>query len=308
MKQKHSEVRAARRLPAVVRQYLQASLSENTRRAYGNDIQQYHRWGGRIPSSPERVAKYLAANANLLSPSTLARHVVSIGKAHEACGWPSPARANVVRATLQGIRRVNGSAQRRVAPVALRDLQAMVRGLHGVKGLRDKALLLTGFAGAFRRSELVSIRVEDIAFVRRGMVVHLTRGKTDQLGNGRKVPIPYMRGNICPVKAMKTWLREAGLGDGPVFRQVNRHGSVLSHGISPQSVALIVKERANAIGLNADEVSGHSLRAGLVTAAARSGASAWKIRQQTGHQSDAMLQLYIRESDLFNGHPLTNVR
>lgn len=308
MKQKHSSSRVTRRLPAVVRQYVQASLSDNTRRAYDNDVQQYRRWGGRIPSSPERVAKYLAANANLLSPSTLARHVVSIGKAHNACGFPSPARANVVRATLQGIRRVNGSAQRRVAPIALRDLLAMVRGCKGVKGLRDKALLLTGFAGAFRRSELVSIRVEDIAFVRRGMVVQLTRGKTDQLGNGRKVPIPYMRGNICPVKAMKTWLRETGLADGPVFRQVNRHGRVLGRGLSPQSVALIVKERVNSIGLNAEEFSGHSLRAGLVTSAARSGASTWKIRQHTGHQSDAMLQLYIRESDLFHSHPLNNVR
>lgn len=308
MKQKQPNSTAGGRLPATVRQLLQASLSENSRRAYDNDIRQYHRWGGRIPSTPDRVAKYLAAHANSLCPSTLARRVVSIGKAHEARRLSSPAHANVVRATLQGIRRINGSAQRRVAPIALRDLQAMVRGLKGIKGLRDKALLLTGFAGAFRRSELVSIRVEDIAFVRQGMIVHLARGKTDQLGNGRKVPIPYMRGHICPVKAMKMWLRKAGLSDGAVFRHVNRHGHILSRSLSPQSVALVVKERANVIGLNADDYSGHSLRAGLVTSAARSGASIWKIRQQTGHQSDAMLQIYIRESDLFHGHPLHNMR
>lgn len=308
MKHKNSSSTTRRKLPAAVRQFIQASLSENTQRAYDNDIQQYHRWGGRIPSSPDKVAKYLAANANSLSLSTLARRVVSIGRAHEAFGLPSPARANVVRATLQGIRRMNGSAQRRVAPITLDDLQTMVHGLRGVKGLRDKALLLTGFAGAFRRSELVSIRVEDIAFVQQGMIVHLARSKTDQLGNGRKVPIPYMRGHICPVKAMKMWLRKAGLRDGAVFRHVNRHGHVLTRSLSPQSVALIVKERVNVIGLNADDFSGHSLRAGLVTSAARSGASIWKIRQQTGHQSDAMLQLYIRENDLFHGHPLTNMR
>ena len=297
-----------RDLSPQVRAYLQASLSPNTRRAYGNDIAHFLKWGGRIPASPARVASYLAEHANTLSYATISRRVVAIGRAHTIKRLSSPARSEMVKATLHGIRRTTGSAQRRVTPVLLRDVRAMVKGLLGMKGARDRALLLTGFAGAFRRSELVAIRIEDVQFVDEGMVIRLRRGKTDQAGQGRDIAIPFMRGKCCPVKAVIEWLEYAQITSGALFRGVDRYGNVTNRGLSPQSVALVVKQRATAIGLDPHQFSGHSLRAGFVTSAAKAGASTWKICQQTGHQSEAVMQRYIRDSHLFTDNPFGKMR
>jgi len=175
----------------------------------------------------------------------------------------------------------------------------MVRGLSGIKGTRDKALLLIGFAGAFRRSELVALTVEDVEHVKQGIVIHLRRSKTDQAGEGRKIAIPYARGAVCPVHALQEWLQISGITSGLIFRGVTRHGHISEFGLSPQSVALVVKERAAAVGLDATQYAGHSLRAGLVTSAAQAGISSWKIRQQTGHKSETMLLRYIRDASIF---------
>lgn len=287
------------RLSPLVDQYLQASLSENTRRAYSNDIQHFLQWGGRIPATPECVASYLAIYAEQLSLATLSRRVVAIGKAHTVKRLPSPTHSELVKATLRGIRRIYGCSQRRVKPTLLLDVQRMVKGLLATKGLRDKALLLIGFAGAFRRSELVSIHVEDLQFVEEGLVIHLRRSKTDQIGEGREVAIPFVRGKYCPVKATKDWLAHSGIKSGSLFRRIDRYRHVMKQGLTAQSVALIVKQRAEATGLDAQHYSGHSLRAGFVTSAAIRGVSGWKIRQQTRLKSEAVMQRYIRDSHLF---------
>ncbi|MDD4962438.1 MAG: site-specific integrase [Gallionella sp.] len=300
--------RAIRSLSPQVRKYLQASLSDNTRRAYSNDLAHFIKWGGRIPSSPARIASYLTEHANTLSYATLSRRVVAIGRAHTINRFPSPADTEIVKATLHGIRRTTSRAQRRVSPVLLHDVQTMVRDLQGMKGARDRALLLTGFAGAFRRSELVAIRVEDVQFVDEGMVIRLRRGKTDQAGRGRDIAIPFMQGKSCPVKAVIEWIAQSAITGGALFRSVDRYGRVVEHGLSPQSVALIVKQRATAIGLDASQFSGHSLRAGFVTSAAKASASIWKICQQTGHQSEAVMQRYIRDSHLFTDNPFGKMR
>lgn len=294
-------------LSLLVRHYLQASLSENTRIAYFNDLTHFIKWGGRIPATPESIASYLAAYANHLSFATLSRRVVAIGKAHAAKGHKSPAHTELVKATLHGIRRINGKAQRRVKPALLHDVQYMVDGLQGTKGLRDKALLLIGFAGAFRRSELVSIQFDDLDFVDQGLVIHLRRGKTDQVGKGRHIAIPYVRGKYCPVKALRAWLNYSGIEDGALFRRVSRYGQVLKNGLSGPSVALIVKQYAESAGLDASQFSGHSLRAGFVTSAAKSGVSSWKICKQTGHKSEDVMQRYIRDSHLFTDNPLGRI-
>lgn len=295
------------KLSPLVRQYVEASLSENTRRAYSNDLQHFLNWGGRIPSSPERVASYLAEHADKLSYGTLNRRVVAINRAHRAKKLSSPTQSDMVKATLHGIRRTKGRAQRRVRPTLLPQIQAMVKEARGMKGLRDKALLLIGFSGAFRRSELVSIQVEDVQFVTEGIVIHIRRSKTDQAGQGRDIAIPTMRGRCCPVKSLRDWLVLSEISGGALFRGVNRHGQVMDQGLSAQSVALIVKERIAAIGLDAKQFSGHSLRAGLVTSAAINGVSSWKICQQTGHKSDAVMQRYIRDSNLFTSNPLEKI-
>jgi integrase len=175
----------------------------------------------------------------------------------------------------------------------------MVENLTGLIGLRDKALLLVGFAGAFRRSELVAINCTDIEWVDQGMVVHIRRSKTDQAGEGRKVGLPFARGRHCPVLALKQWLEAANITSGFLFRSVTKHGHIGEAALSREAVAVIVKKRAQAIGLDSAKYSGHSLRAGLVTSAAQAGVSNWKIKSQTGHKSDAMLTRYIRDSQIF---------
>lgn len=282
-----------------VRSYIHASLSDNSRRAYRADLHHFIAWGGTIPATAEMIAVYLATHAELHAPATLARRLVSIGKAHTAQALPSPTTTELVRATLRGIRHIHGSAQRQVTPAVKEDVLAMVAGLSGIKGVRDKALLLVGFAGAFRRSELVSVTVADIETARQGMVITLRFSKTDQEGRGRKVAIPYARGAVCPVQALQQWLEVANITEGPIFRGVNRHGLISDAALTPQAVANVVKERAKAVGLDPAKYAGHSLRAGLVTSAAQLGVSSWKIRQQTGHKSDAMLARYIRDANVF---------
>jgi site-specific recombinase XerD len=291
-------------LSPLTRQYLQASLSENTRRAYRNDIAHFLNWGGRIPATPESVASYLAVHAQQLSFATLSRRVAAISRIHSIKRLHSPTHSELVKATLHGIRRLYGSAQRRVSPALLTHIKAMVNGLQGTKGLRDRAMLLVGFSGAFRRSELVAIQVSDVQFVKEGVVIRLRRGKTDQGGKGRDIGIPYMRGKFCPVKAIMAWLAESEITSGALFRRVDRYGNVMTQGLTPQSVALVVKQRIAEIGLDAKLYSGHSLRAGLVTNAAKRGVSAWKICQQTGHKSEAVMQGYIRNSQLFTDNAL----
>ena len=185
-------------------------------------------------------------------------------------------------------------------PLVKEDLFAILAATADtLKDARDRALLLVGFAGGFRRSELVALNCSDVEHVRQGIVVHVRRSKTDQEGVGRKIGIPLGRTRWCPVAAFEEWLARSGIEDGSVYRPVDRHGNLLSGRLSGEAVALIVKERVSAVGLNPQEYSGHSLRAGLATSAAAAGASSWKIRQQTGHASDAMLARYIRDGELF---------
>lgn len=282
-----------------VHHYLNASISANTWRAYRDDLLHFQSWGGTLPAAPEQVASYLAHFAPIHAVATLMRRLTSLSKLHNAQQWDNPVSAALVRSTLQGIRNTHGIKQRQVAPAIKEDILAMVKNLQGTKGIRDKALLLIGFAGAFRRSELASLQCSDVEHVQQGILIHLRRSKTDQAGQGRKIAIPYARGAVCPVIALREWLHLSSITEGSIFRSINRHGLIGERMITPQSIALVIKERAKAAGLDSTNYSGHSLRAGLVTSAAQAGISSWKIRQQTGHKSDAMLQRYIRDANIF---------
>ena len=279
--------------------FIHAAVSDNTRTAYQSDLKHFIDFGGTIPSTPEIISQYLAIHANSHKPATLARWLVSINKAHTSQNLLSPTNSDLVKATLRGIKRTVGINQRQVAPVLKNNLLDMVAGLTGIKGTRDCALLLIGFAGALRRSELVGLTYADIEFVEQGLVIHLRQSKTDQLGEGRKIAIPFARGSVCPVLLLKQWLEISGINEGPLFRPTTRHGRIANVALSTQAVAVIVKERVSAIGLYSVNFSGHSLRAGLATSAAQAGVSAWKIKQQTGHKSDAMLNRYIRDANIF---------
>lgn len=286
-------------VPESVAELVHAALSDSSRCAYQADLTHFLAWGGSVPCTPEIIARYLADHAGQLSVATLCRRLVGIGKAHTSQNFPSPTKSDLVKAVMKGIRRTYGSAQRQVSPAIKEDVLAMVNGLAGIKGIRDRALLLVGFAGAFRRSELVSLTTEDVDFAKQGLLIRLTRSKTDQEGRGRKIAIPYARGSVCAVDALQAWLDAASISNGLIFRSVSRHGKVSAAGLSAQSVALVVKERALAVGLDPVKYSGHSLRAGLVTSAIHAGVSSWKVRAQTGHSSDAMLARYVRDANIF---------
>ena len=285
---------------SIVKEYVRDSISDNTKRAYRSDLRHFRDWGGTIPATDVMLADYLAQHARTLSVATLVRRIASISKAHSAKGLPNPARSELVKSTLRGIKRINGHPQRRAKPLTKEDLFSAL-GVMGdsLKDVRDRALLLIGFAGGFRRSELIAINCTDIESVRQGVVIHVRRSKTDQEGVGRKIGIPYGRSCWCPVTALNDWLERAGIEDGSVFRPVDRHGRVQGQRLSGEAVSLVVKERVAAVGLEPKEFSGHSLRAGLATFAAAAGVSSWKIRQQTGHASDAMLARYVRDGELF---------
>lgn len=279
-----------------------SSLTERTRQAYRTDLEAFEGWLGRtIPASADEVAEYLAAMATTLKPATLARRLASISKAHRARGLPSPVSSEIVRAAFRGVRRELGTAQRQAKPLLKDDLLDILDRLpETAKGIRDRALLLIGFAGGFRRSELIGIDFGHVEHVRQGIIVNLPRSKTDQEARGRKVGIPFGRSRHCPVKSLQAWLDLSGISAGAIFRPVSRHGQVeRSLRLSGEAVAMIVKEAVGWLGFDPDHYSGHSLRAGLATSAAMAGVPTHKIRQTTGHASDAMLSRYLRDGDLF---------
>lgn len=287
-------------LPEVVREYVRESVSENTRRAYRSDLEHFQGWGGTIPSPQEAIAAYLSDHAEALGIATLKRRLAAISVAHEARGHPSPTSTKLVQATMRGIQRTHGCPQQQAKPLLVEDLLRIMAVLGDrPKDIRDKALLLIGFAGGFRRSELVALNCKDIEIVRQGMIITINRSKTDQTGQGRQIGIPFARGRYCPIHAFEQWIETTGIESGPVFLSMTRHGHINSERLSTRSVSIIIKQRVKAIGLDPENYSGHSLRAGLATSAAMAGVSTLSIRQQTGHRSDATLAKYVRSGELF---------
>ncbi len=287
-------------LPEHLLSLVRDSLSANTRRAYSSDLARFENWGGAIPTTASVVAGYLAEHADTHSVASLVRWLTSLTKAHRARGEPNPTRSELVQSVLRGIRRRHGSLPDQAKPLLRDDLFMMLDAIgYGMKADRDRALLLIGFAGGFRRSELVGLDVSDVEQVKQGIVITIRRSKTDQFGIGRKIGIPYARGHHCPVASLENWLAHADIVQGPLFRPVSRHGHIAHRRLSGEAVSLVVKERLAAVGINAANYSGHSLRSGFATSAAQAGVSSWKIREQTGHKSDAMLAKYIRDGEMF---------
>lgn len=282
---------------------LRHSLSDNTERALRGDLAQFQDWGGSLPATPATVCAYIGDHAGQHAVATIQRRVASISKAHEMAGLPNPCRAEIVKATLSGLRRKRGTAQRQ-AKALLRDDLLLVLDRLGetLRDQRDRALLLLGFAGGFRRSELVALEHADIEPARQGLIVTIRRSKTDQEGAGRRIGIPHGRTRHCPVSAVEAWLGASSIVSGPVFRPINRHGHVDANPLTGDAVSVLLRERLQRAGIDPDGYSGHSLRAGFATSAAQAGVSTLKIRQQTGHASDAMLARYVREGELFTGN------
>lgn len=304
---KFSKIKGSRpelaKTSALVNNYVLAAQSASTTRSYAQDLSHFKANGGKIPASPEMVADYISRFAGHLAIATLQHRLIAIHRAHLDKALISPVSDTLVKRTMQGIRRTFGVVQRQRRVQALikddlLELLVLVTKQKPLKAARDKALLLIGFAGAFRRSELVALRVEDITPHAHGIELLIHRSKTDQEGEGRMVFVPLAKSEErCPVKALEAWLKLAGIGGGPLFRPVNRHDQVApAEALTPQAVALIVKSavRKSKGADAAARVSGHSLRAGFVTEAATVGMQTSAIMGQTGHKSLEMVYRYVR--------------
>ncbi len=304
------------RLHAQARAFLQASKAPSTLRAYRSDWQHFVAWcDGRrasaLPAAPETVALYMVALAETHRPATLTRRLTSIAKAHATAGHANPATTQhaVVAETLQGIRRTLGTAQPGKIPLLTADLiQVLAHLPSGLAGLRDRALLLVGYTGALRRSELAALTVDDLLWVPEGAVLTLRRSKTDQAGQGRKIAIPRgAHAATCPITALSRWFEAAAIVSGPLFREVDRHGKVSELGLHRDSIGAILKRSVKRAGFDPAGFAGHSLRAGFATQAARNGASAFDIMRQTGHRSITTVSRYVRDAQIFRDAPASKL-
>jgi integrase len=296
------------------RRYIASAKAPATLRAYRSDWAHFTTWcdtHGRdaLPTEPETVALYLSDLARTAKPATLQRRLSSISQAHQAAGHPTPTADPVVRAVHAGIRRSKGTAATVKAPAVTAELRAMVEHLPGdLRGARDRAMLLVGFAAALRRSELVALDVADVAETPEGLVVTLRRSKTDPEGGGRKIGVPYgSHPATCPVRALRAWAEVAGIADGPLFPTIDRAGRLGATRASDRCVARAVQRAAQGAGLDPARYAGHSLRAGLATSAAAAGASERSIMNQTGHKSLPILRRYIRDGSLFTDNAAATV-
>jgi len=316
----HKEVARQIAISERTMEFVENSRSENTKRSYLSDWRHFEHWcqlqGVRpLPAIPETVADYLAHLAVdcKFRASTIKRKMSSISQAHKMKGYPASTSHEWVRTVWKGILRDPNTivAQKGKSPALIEDIRMMVDvlvNIGGIKALRDRTLLLIGFAGALRRAELVALNVEDIEETREGLVATIRKSKTDQEGRGRKIAIPYgTRFETCPVRTYKQWLDESKITTGPVFRRMNVTHRLYPERLSDKGVARIVKYAAKLAGLDPNQYSGHSLRAGFATTAARAGASERSIMEQTGHKSLVVMRRYIRDGNLFRENAATYV-
>ncbi len=288
---------------------MREAKSKRTRAAYASDLKTFAAWCDRhderaLPATAATVVAYLSFMAEAgRKIATMSRALVSINLAHQAADCESPVGSLPVREAMKGFKRLLGVAQRKKTPLLLSDLRRIFAAMpqpNSPIAVRDRALLLVGFAGGFRRSELAALRVEDIKFVDEGMIVKLPRSKTDQYGKGRDVPISRGGSSLCPVRSMKKWLTLSGITTGGVFRRVHKTGSLADAMITSSMVARIVQQHAVRIGEEASDFGGHSLRRGCCTAMARAGLSEAQMMQITGHRSSTQLRGYIQDAELFS--------
>ena len=233
--------------------------------------------------------------------NTLSRRLAAISQLHQRAGFESPTRAWAMKQFLAGLRRELGIEPVRKKPILVADLKSILHELpDSLLGKRDRALLLLGFTGALRRSELVALDAGDLERTREGLIVSIRRSKTDQEGQGRKLGIPEGTDPAtCPIRAIESWRAATKIESGPLFRVMNRHGQVLPKRLSGEGVAIVVKRYAGKLGYDPALFSGHSLRAGLATSAAAAGKGERAIMNQTGHRSVTTVRRYIRDGSLF---------
>lgn len=289
---------------ASARKYEQRRKAKNTKRAYQSAWADFQTWCKRagydpLPASVEAVRYYLADladNGNAVSTIEVRRAAISAAHVAARCA-ADPAHHPDVKDLMEGITRVLGKGGEKKEPITLDTLRQIVGAIDisTIQGKRDKVLVLLGYAGAFRRSELVAMDVAHVRTIGK-LVIRVLRSKTDQEGKGTKKHIPQATDStLCPVRAYQAYVDAAAIASGPVFRRLDRGGHITDKRLSAQSVALVIKRYAEAAGLDWRNLSGHSLRAGYVTESHGAGADGADIMAQTGHVREETLRQYIRD-------------
>lgn len=296
------------------RQYAEMALSDNTLRAYEADWNDFAFWCSdrrhiALPAKPRTISDYISDLADYANANTISRRLSAISANHKAAGYErnNPTRDVKVKNVLAGIRRKKGTIQRGKAALLVEDIRDIARHFDDadLTGLRDKALILTGFAGAFRRSELVALDADDLSFSREGVIIEIRHSKGDQEGEGQYLAITCGESPLtCPVTALKSWMQAAGIKSGPLFRPITKSKTVRDQRLTDKSVALLVKKYAALVGLDADDFAGHSLRRGFATSAAQHDVDERDIMKQTRHKSERMVRRYIERGNLFKDNPV----
>ena len=285
---------------------LRSSKSQNTLRAYKADFRDFNEFckvNGlkSMPTDPKIITIYLTHLSKSSKFSTLKRRLASISVIHKLNGHYLDTKHPIIKENLLGIKRVKGTHQKAKKPILINDLKVIINAINHDKEsknkVENKALLLIGFAGGFRRSELVSLVYDDIEFVGEGVKIFVKRSKTDQSGEGMTKGIPYFTNpEFCPVKNLKKWIYESGIKSGKIFD------------MSDKNVALIIKKYAALAGLDQNKYSGHSLRSGFATSTAELGAEERSIMAMTGHKTTQMVRRYIKEANLFKNNALNKIK
>lgn len=284
-------------------EYINAAISNNTRKAYRCDVRHFKYCAGLLPATIENIISYLQMNATILNPRTLSRRLTALKQWHLYQDFPDPTSHTMVRKTLAGIMNVHGIPKNKALALTIEQLEKIVESLSRSSSLinyRDSALIQIGFFGAFRRSELVNIKVEHIKDLHEGVEILIPRSKTDQTGKGKICAIPYGKEKICPVTALSRWLNKANIKDGAIFRKITKNGSLGNAALVEGSITFILRRAiANLDTLKVEEFSSHSLRRGFATSASRNGASLPAIMRQGRWQHTGTVIEYIEESQRF---------
>ena len=286
---------------------LRNSKSSNTLRAYQSDYRDFGAFCAKngfqsLPTQPKILALYLTHLSTSSKYSTLKRRLASISVIHKIKGHYIDTKHPVIIENLMGIKRSKGSNQKSKKPILINDLKLIIKAItqsneNEIRKIRDRAIILIGFSGGFRRSELVNIEYEDVEFVEEGVKIFVKRSKTDQSGEGMTKAIPYFNNKeFCPVNSLKNWINSINSKQGKIFD------------ISDKGVALIIKKYATLAGLDSYKYAGHSLRSGFATSTAESGAEERDIMAMTGHKTTQMVRRYIKEANLFKNNALNQIK
>jgi len=294
-------------LQARHQQYLEAATSYNTRKTYRSAIRHFERWGGLLPTDKETIMRYLLEHADYLNPRTLDVRITALSQWHQYQSFNDPCQNPSVRKTLKGIRRTHGKPKQKAKALRLEDLATLLNYLNeqpnSNKKFRNLALIQIGFFGAFRRSELVNITVDDLTWEPEGIIIKLPQSKTDQDGDGLLRAIPKGNGVTCPVTALSNWLEKAKITSGSVFRPINRWDNIKNKPLNAGAINDLLKLLTKACDFDfASELSSHSFRRGLSSSAAREDVDFNLIKKQGGWKSDATVWEYIDEGRLFENN------